>query len=411
MPHHGEAVAAAVPYVTSLPTYTVYREDATYYAVNNSTGAIDFTGADPAVVVQACLTAGGAGTVVGMREAIYVALTGVAATANNQGIYGMGEGTYWDATALLTGVHAFTISGFTGCELRNFAIETEAGGGKTCHCVFIEDGADNFHLIDITIIASDKDGIHIEGTTITQGHIHRCHIQGADEQGILVDMGVGDYMYRLHIEDCDIGNTGWGSINFMSCAGNWFCEVIDNVIYNSGGVGIGVSDFEYSTLRGNICVLGASQGMQITDTDHAQVTDNILYQNRHHGIYLYGANYCTVEGNICLENDFLNSGTRDGIYLQTSNKNLILGNQLQENDRWGIMVNDDSDWNKVSNNLTEGNTAGSINVNGAPCVGNQVEFNQVEEGAPVDTGTFTRSYGNFDPSADGFVGDKGAPPW
>jgi hypothetical protein len=82
-----------------------------------------------------------------------------------------------------------------------------------------------------------------------------------------------------------------------------------------------------------------------------------------------------------------------------------------DNDRWGIMVDADSDKNKVTNNKTDGNTGGSIRVNNANCNNNSIEFNTVEEGAPSDAGTQTRSYGNYDPSANAFVGDVGAAPF
>lgn len=369
-----------------LPTYTVYRVGIAYYGLNNSTGVVDFTGPDPAVIVQNCLTVGGAGTVVGMREGIYVALTGVAATANDQDIFGHGEGTYWDATALLNNVHAFTISGFTDCELRNFSIETAAGGGLVNHCVFIEDGADDFHLIDITIIDSDSDGIHIEGTTITQGHIHRCHVAGTDGAGILIDMDAANFMYRLHIEDCDILNCGTQGIEFVASGGNNYCQVINNIVYTCTGNGIQVVDGDYSMVRGNICINNGGDGIELNATDRAQVMGNICYQNAGHGIFLNDADYCTVEGNHCLENDSGDTGNYDGISVDAdSTRNMMLGNICIGNHRYGIYVSGSGN-SIISNNSSENDRAGfwiygsESKVNDNMCYHNGADANNTYDG-------------------------------
>lgn len=364
MPHHGEAVGVGIGVV--LPTYTVYRIGIAYYAVNNLTGVVDFVGPDPAVVVQNCLTVGGAGTVVGMREALYVALTGVAATANNQGVYGLGEGTYWDATALATGTHAFRISGFTGCELRNFAIETGAGIGFVNHCVFIEDGADNFHLIDLTIVDSDSDGIRIAGTTITQGHIHRCHIEAADAYGIQVDMDAANFMLRLHIEDCDVGNCVLSGIRFSASGGNLYCEIINNVIYSCAVDGIIIVDGDYSMVRGNICILNAGDGIEINTTMQAQVLGNICYSNGQHGMRFVDTDYCTVEANTCIENDSGDTATYDGINVDAdSTRNMVLGNVCVGNHRSGIVVLGAG--NSVNSNVSAENDQHGMNIGGSEC--------------------------------------------
>ncbi len=473
---------AAEEFAVSLPAYTVYRKDATYYAVNNLLGTTDFTDADPAVVVQACFTTGGAGIKIGLREGNYTALTGVTATADNQRIYGMGEGTYWNATALLTGVHAFTISGFTGYSLRNFAIETLGDGGLVNHCIFIEDGANDFHVIDITIIDSDSDGIHVEGTTIAGGHIHRCQMVSADERGIQVDMDAGNYMYRLHVEDCDIGNCRTGGIVFLASSGNNYCEVINNVIYSCGGSGIYFRDSSYSMIRGNIitdsggraintmysnylqvlgnlCLRSGTQGIYLSYLAYGTVSENTVMnsafegivltatsyrnavtgnavdgsgkhgmtvhqvsddnailmntfsRNEWHGLYLESVDNNVVMGNTFTENDYKNTGSYDGIHLYGCDRTLIMANQCTGNDRWGINVALFNDFSKVSNNYVSGNTAGSISVGHVSCDNTQIEFNTVEEGIITDLGTLTRAYGNYDPSADAFVGDVGAPPF
>ncbi len=510
---------------TDPTAYTVYREANEYYARNNEVGNIEFTGPDPGVVVQACLTAGGAGTVVSLRENNFVALSGVAMTANNQGVVGLGEGTYWDGTTMVAGIDAFSIIGFTGCRLSNFVVETNAGGGGINVCVWIEDGADDFHLHGLTIIDSNGEAISISGTTITQGHIHDCHVLGADGAGILVDMDAANFMYRLRVEDCDILDCGTRGIDFATSGGNHYCEIVNNNISGCTSDGIQIIDGDYSLIRGNSCINNGSEGLEVNSTDHANIVGNLCEGNTRNGIYVttshyctvsgntcngntregidvawsddctlsgntftgntrsgialspsnnstvsgntcngntrsgiegstmtnctvsgntcngntwrgiwltaseyctvtgntcnenveYGiflaADFCTIAGNTCIGNDSGDTGNFDGINLTLCDRILVVGNQCQDQQGWGIQVDNNSNWCKISNNYTNGNVAGSINVNGATCDGNQVEFNTVEEGAPVDTGTLTRAYGNFDPSANVFVGDVGAAPF
>ncbi|GAG96093.1 unnamed protein product, partial [marine sediment metagenome] len=199
------------------------------------------------------------------------------------------------------------------------------------------------------------------------------------------------------------GNTDDG-IFVISSINN---TVTGNTCQGNGDSGIsiiGASD--NCIVAGNTCQGNTEDGIYLA-SDNNTVTGNSCSGNTEHGIFLTTSHNNTVVGNSCNGNDSGNTGAYDGISLSGSDGNLVLGNMCRANDRWGIMVDADSDFNKVSNNYTEGNTAGSIRVNNANCNRNQIEFNTVEEGAPGNVGTETRSYGNYDPSVNLFVGDVG----
>jgi len=135
------------------------------------------------------------------------------------------------------------------------------------------------------------------------------------------------------------------------------------------------------------------------------VTGNTCIGTAQRGIYLIAvSNNNTVTGNTC------QGKQADGINLNTSAGNIIEMNICIGNGNYGIIIDNFSDFNKVSNNYTSGNAAASIRVNNANCDGNQIEFNTVEDGAPSNIGTTTRSYGNYDPSANVFVGSVGIMP-
>jgi len=349
----------------------------------------------------------GEGMVV-LLEGDFTLAASIAFTAGHQSLQGQGRATRIDGTALPAGAHAIVLSGFTDCIIRDIAIEGLAGGGDTTHCIFIEDGADDFHVIDVTIINSDSDGIHIEGTTIAGGHIHRCRVEAADVEGIFIDMDDLNFIYRLHIEDCDIGNCPSGGIAFDPCAGNNYCQIINNVIYGSQGGAIVVRNGDYSMIRGNVVTdsSGADE-IWVLDSNHVQILGNTCLGTPGfgHGINAYNCTYVTISGNKCLENPF------SGISVLDSSRCIVAGNECTSNLQWGIIVDGASDFNKVSNNYTEGNTSGSIRVDDATCNNNQVEFNTVEEGDVSNVGTQTRAYGNYDPSADTIFVPIGANPW
>jgi parallel beta-helix repeat protein len=193
------------------------------------------------------------------------------------------------------------------------------------------------------------------------------------------------------------------------CAG---CTITGNTCQGNGEVGIVlVTNSDDNTVSGNTCNGNSEEGIKLQGADGCTVSGNTCNGNTRHGIYLYGSSDNTLSGNTCHRNDSGNTGTYDGIYLNISSRNIVSENNCQENDRWGIMVDTLSDYNKISMNYTNFNTSGSIRINNANSDKTQIEFNTVEEGAPSNAGTLTRAYGNYDPSANAFVGDVGAAPF
>jgi len=158
-------------------------------------------------------------------------------------------------------------------------------------------------------------------------------------------------------------------------------------------------------LSGNICDGNARHGISLIVVSGSTLSGNTCNGNTWSGIYLYAGSDNILSGNIC------DGNTGSGINLDLSAGNNVSHNTCKNNGGYGVRVDADSDYNKVHGNYTGGNTSGSIRVNSVDCDGNQIEWNTVEEGAPSDAGTTTRSYGNYDPSANAFVGDVGAAPF
>lgn len=368
--------------------------------------------ADEVEINLAFAALGVAEGVVVLMEGDFTLAASIAFTANNQTLRGQGRSTYIDGTALGAGVHAIVLSGLIDCGIWDLAVETNAGGGNVTHGVFIEDGADNFHVRNVTIVNSDANGIHIEGTTINLGHIHLCHIEAADGYGIAVSMDALNFMNRLHVEDNDVLNCGSRGIYFLASGGNFYCKIVNNIVFSPTGTdGIRVVNSDYSMVRGNVVLSCGQYGIDVNNTLHAQVIGNICQGNTDAGINLGTTTGVEVIGNICegngndgisvLSGDYtvvtgnsFNGNGRRGIYLSTSDHCTVTGNACNLNAWFGIELSG-SDHCTVTGNTCNGNdsadTATYDGINLDTCdralvLGNQCQDNDrwgimVEDGS------------------------------
>ena len=258
----------------------------------------------------------GGGRVV-LSEGTFTLADPIALPGNEVVLEGQGWSTYVNGDGLATTEHAIRISGRSNCAVRNLAVSTQAGGGKTCHCIFIEDGANDFKIINIYFIDSDSDAIHIEGTAINKGEITGCYIEGADGHGINITMDGGNLSTSFHIHDNHIYSAGISGIFFGQCAGHYYHLIHDNHIFSCADNGI-----DYGIV--SIPVFG--------------LMESVIAEN-----YIYG---CTFNG-IRLRAD--------------SDNNLIENNFVSSCGGYGINIGDPTcGGNRLKNNRLIGNTSGAI---------------------------------------------------
>ncbi len=216
---------------------------------------------------------------------------------------------------MATTEHAIVISGRTNCGVKDVSIQTEDGGGKTCHCIFIEDGANEFLIENVYIGDSDSNGIHIEGTAITGGRIINCYIADVDEIGININMDGG-------AEDFTQG------------------KILNNIVENAGTVGVYLREFDYCHVTGNKIESAGEEGLYLYNADYCVVTDNIIKDSVRHGLRGYNLDRSTVSNNVIENSDSGNTGTYDGINLSVgSSSNIVDSNIVSLNDRYGIYLN------------------------------------------------------------------------
>lgn len=255
------------------PDYMVYLDGAAYKAINGLTGATSFQGAVPETVVNAALNASGIGGCVALRgDAFTLAAAGFGFTHNYQKLRGVGRGTFIDGDALGTGVHALNISGKTDCVVENISVQTQDGGGKTCHGIFIEDGSHRFKLIDVIGVASDSDFIHIEGTNIIGGHIINPITIQADGRGLFSDMDGANYLYYLQLKNALITGCVGGGAKFSDLVDS----KLEGIFHTNGDDGLELTTLCDGNLLDIRATLNTLWGIQIAN---ANCDDNIVSGN------------------------------------------------------------------------------------------------------------------------------------
>jgi len=361
-----------------------------YYAIRSGARGwvLVNVGADPATVINVALADAGAHDVLLLLLENWTITTSLSVPAGVH-LHGVGwrYSLNYDA-----GGNCVTINGddVKVSDLKIVIVAGAGAGGSRPNCIYA-DSRTNLEVrstwtVGDTTVGDDGSNLRQCGivfSDVTDSNVHNCTTKSNMRHGI-------------YLVASSNNNTVSGNICNDNTRDGAFAESSAN-----------------NTFYGNICKGNARYGISLYAIASISntVSGNICNGNTLHGIYITYSTDSTVSGNTCNENDVLNTGTYDGISLNNSTGNIVSHNTCKDNDRRGIMVDADSDFNKVHGNYTSGNTAGSINIANANCNSNQIEWNTVEEGAPADVGTTTRSYGNYDPSANAFVGDVGAVPF
>lgn len=240
--------------------------------------------------------------------------------ASNIALEGQGWSTFIDGDGLATGEHGIVISDHMQCWVRNLMIQTEDGGGKVSHCIFIEDHANSFVIEKVRFLTSDSDSIHVEGISISKGWIIDCYFYSSDEHAIHVDMDAGEIIEHLHIERNLIRNAGLDGIHFSPSGGDYDCAICDNILYNGDRDGIAIEGGTLFAINGNLIRNSAEDGISVDGGAFFTINDNLLEFNLGYGISLTNVDDTTVEDNNIKQSNLHN------IYLNTCAQVLVQGN-------------------------------------------------------------------------------------
>ena len=330
------------------------------------------------------------------ERGVFVLADPIIPTGNDIWFKGQGVDTLIDGDGLATTEHAFHITGRTHIYITDMAIQTQGGGTKTCHCVFLEDGANDFHMHGVHILDSDDNGVHIEGTDTADIHIHDCHFVGTDGHGIYVNMDAGETAENFNFSNNNIVSVGGSGIYFEASGGNNYCTIRRNGVDTSALVGIYVDDFNNGIITGNKSLNSGSHGIHVVGSDEVNVADNSCNGNSGHGIFFdSSSDDGLIDGNTCNDNDSKDSASYDGIYIGESacTHNTVINNTCLRNNRHGIYTVGVG--SQVSTNLVGENGRDGIGFSGGDTqvIGNKV-YDNSQNTAGIDHGI--HAYGSGD---------------
>jgi len=229
-------------------------------------------------------------------------------TGNELWFKGQGRDTFLDGDGLATTEHVFHITGRDDIRISDMSMQTQDGGTKTCHCIFIEDGSDRFHIENIIIVDSDDDGIHIEGTNIVEGKIVNNIILDCDGEGIFIDMDGGNTAINLDVRGNTVRSAGANGMLFSDLHDS---DIAHNTIDSSTGDGLELLvDCDDNMIKNNMINNNGAYGINIAAATSAtnRVKDNKLVGNVTAAILDTGTDTAVHEWNESVETPDANIG-------------------------------------------------------------------------------------------------------
>lgn len=358
-----------------------------------------------------------------LREGTFTIADSITFPADSITLEGQGRGTLIDGDGLATGSHAIVVSSRDHCVIKNLAIQTEDGGEKTCHCIYLDEAGDYLTIDGVVIIDSDSDAINLYDI-VDQLTIRNCVIEDADDRGIAIHTPTNSTITNNIIQ-----NTGGRAISIYSTADGLtitnniittisagdgiyirqgFRVVIShNFIYDILGAGCngiylapGLYGSNWMTITGNNIYLVKQHGIACDRIYNSVIASNTIHNaDTGHGIYLYTEETsvgCVVEGN-CMEDI-----DGDGIRLLAVTESSFTGNLVKGPATNGIHLEAAVDNCLISNNLFDTCTT-AINIAAATCDDNTVKSNKIENCTTgiTDSGTNTKLAAYVVPFSDG----------
>jgi len=429
-------------------TSIIFIDRTTIKSLNGITGAVEYSEIDAATVINKTLSAlPTTGGLVFIRAGSY-SLTAALAVAQPSTII-QGEG---QSTRLLipksTYINAITVNTYNYVEIRDLYINGNTAnntfqGTWTNQCgIFIT--ASSYCIVQNCFVTGAAScGIVLQSSSA-------CRVKGnVAWSNVDANILARDATSAYHIIE--------GNICYSSASGSgvYINTVTDsiishNVFYSNAIDGVYVyTNCDRITVTGNYCHNNSRDGIMIL-SPHVEISGNTVYSNTQAGIELSGLQ-CNVSGNLiyanatygiyvknsgqnivgnkiyrstlaqiyvynardnCITGNNIQNGSSYGIYLYSdASRNLISGNVIDSNAGIGIYLDTNCNYNKISSNGTYNNSGGCVNIHSSDCVNNILTENNFEEGDIRDSGTNTRAFLNYDPSANAFITAINAPKW
>ena len=179
--------------------------------------------------------------------------------------------------------------------------------------------------------------------------------------------------------------------NGISLEGSGYNTISDNIVYRNGvgspatasieslsasfGAGIFLDPSNYNNISNNIAFENGMEGISLLESDYTLIENNSIYLNNLNGLTLINSNYNNMTNNYVFDNGFggnsfgiaeiseLTASFGAGIFLDPSENNIINGNYIYNNAEHGMSF-ENSDDNKITNNVIFRNGIGSVSTAG-----------------------------------------------
>jgi parallel beta-helix repeat protein len=253
-----------------------------------------------------------------------------------------------------------------------------------------------FFVIENCFIDTQDDCIFLFNITESTAIVRSNHLYNSNSFGVrLIDSS------NLAVLNNTIINHYQSGISLNVCP---YTLIENNLVVGTGlgtgGACIAIESSAFTSLINNSCIVGATDGIYMTNSPNSLIKNNYCLDNRHFGIWLY--DYCSdslifnntlvgsitginvwedystkIYNNTCLENDYglniyksnfiqvkhnvLDSNYKNGITLGVSSISCeIIFNNITENYLYGATVEESSEYNLFHhNNFIDNNILGS----------------------------------------------------
>jgi hypothetical protein len=323
----------------SVPaSYTVWKDDSSYYAESNIPGGIDYNGTSFSTVLQNAIDAldityGGK---VFIKEGRYYVDAAIVLGNDDGKTSLIGENPATTELCLSAGVDDSMIK-INPTNLTNF--------------IYI----DNLSLWGSKASqAGTSNGIEVNGYA---GDIFINRVYIDDFYTSAIWMKGSTLLWNVWITNCLLEGCSWEAINLDASVACRYFHIAHNYMHDN--------------LNG-IHIIGNS-------ISNVNIHDNIIKKNDEHGVLFEAAQNIIMTGNQINDNSNSSSGNYDGVYLGASGgtettevtiASNIIGNKEGATQRYGVNIADTSDYitlthNNLLNNATDGLAiAGGANANG-----------------------------------------------
>jgi parallel beta-helix repeat protein len=232
-------------------------------------------------------------------------------------------------------------------------------------CVFQNVSFNNWSVI----------GVFVGGTTFRRNGHHKiinCEASNCNFDGFEYNF----CNYNL-IENCIAQGNGHGGIYDKGGTGNMIvgndCS-LNNYLLGFGGNALVVQFTTKGIYTNNQCSGGYASGFGCQDVDQAIITNNTCCTTGFDGLRFDGIKNSLISGNICNDNGQFGGSSKNGINLFKTNgtfdctNNIISGNYCGNlagsTQAYGIITQNTSDSNLVTDNILQGNGTAPLNLVG-----------------------------------------------